>query len=321
MIIALEKFRQDEGGYGMAFAAFTLFSLVCFCAYTVNIADVTNKRTQMQNAADAGAYAGAVEQASMLTRIATLNIVMMVFYALFLVGFALSLIPFTKAIGEAIMTICELMLKLLNFLEKILAFVATFQIKSTAEDFATQNGADTVSTYGKDAIPVVLGAPPIAYMFADSDFEYMEPEDPDATRAAVKHSFLAIPISKGTSHKLDDRNHTMLVIKENFFENGVCVIAMKSQQDPILLGEGRVFFDNPRLKSLRFGSGQNMALASGRAFNSDVKHDEVDENFDNLVSRDWKPKLITLREGGGIEVLPLVFIMPELLIARTLFQH
>ncbi|MBI5366662.1 MAG: hypothetical protein HZA54_06470 [Planctomycetes bacterium] len=320
MLLALEKFRVDEGGYGMAFAAFTLFSVVCFGAYTVNLADVTNMKTKMQMAADAGAYAGAVEQANLLQRIAIMNIIMAVLYALFLVGFVLWLIPWTTAIGNAIMKVCEIALKILNYAEKILAFASTFIIKNAAEDYAKQNGADTASTFAKDAIPAIIGWPPIAYMFADDDYEYMKPEDPDDTRA-IEHSFAAITISQGTPYSLHDDDHTMMVLKESYFANGVNVIAMKDKGNSAILGESQVFFKNPELDTIRYGSGQNIALASGRAFCGSVKRSDIDDNYLNLLSPSWKPKLVTLKEGGATETLPLLLIKWELMLFKSLFQH
>ena len=70
---ALVRFARDEAGQGVVFAAITLAMLVAFVALVYNVGCVTERRVQVQLAADAAAYAGAVVEANSLSSIAWIN--------------------------------------------------------------------------------------------------------------------------------------------------------------------------------------------------------------------------------------------------------
>lgn len=76
MIARLVRLHRDRGAQGLAFAAITLFVLVCFVATVANVSGVLAARAELQGAADASAYSAAVVRAQGLSAIAAMNHVM-----------------------------------------------------------------------------------------------------------------------------------------------------------------------------------------------------------------------------------------------------
>ncbi|RME05078.1 MAG: hypothetical protein D6805_00800 [Planctomycetota bacterium] len=64
---------SEEEGQSMVFGAITLFTVACFMVLVFNIGDVSSRKIQIQNAADAAAYSGAAVEANSLSTITWIN--------------------------------------------------------------------------------------------------------------------------------------------------------------------------------------------------------------------------------------------------------
>ncbi len=330
MLSFLERLRNDEGGYGMAFAAFTLFTLVCFVSYTVNVSDFTSRRIKTQGAIDAGVHSAAKQQADMLTAIAVINIIMRVLYGVYMIGFILWLIPWTTSIGMAIMRICQVALMALNMVERVLATAFSWAMLATVKSKVSDNlkqpdGSEHGSgaSFGPEFLPAVVQQPmgALYYLIDDKinmpDYlgNYMKADDDDdrlllVTVGATKADDISnvnierfppndngiritpLIFYEGTDDGLEKKKDK----DRTFFDKGIMGIAKWNTEDsPPLLGG--YYFRNPDLSAGAYGSGTVLSLGAARAWNSNFKRSNLD-SFDNHYRTGWKPKLIDMREAG-----------------------
>ena len=70
---ALSRFRRDEQGQGVLFAAASLIVLIAFVLLVVNVGRVVERRTRVQLAADSAVYSGAMVEANSLSAIGWIN--------------------------------------------------------------------------------------------------------------------------------------------------------------------------------------------------------------------------------------------------------
>ncbi len=323
MISFLHRLRQDEGGYGMAFASFTLFTLVCFVAYTVNVSEFSSRRIKTQGAVDSGVYSGAKQQSDMLTAIAVINIVMRVLYGIYMIGFVLYLIPFTTAIGRAIMQVCQIALIALSFVERALATAYSYIIMSTisskiSDNMAMGSGGSQGDglAFASEILPALLRFPMGALYFLIDDKmdqatyigNYMKADDRDDRLPIITvGANFADDVSGINIEEFGGVRITPLVFyddddfdskKHTFFDKGIMGMAKWSGTgggNPPLLGGH--FFENPDQSAGLYGSAKVIGLGASRAWNSNFKRSAL-SGLDNHYRTGWKPKLINMREAG-----------------------